>query len=443
MKKIVLVVIAVVLAAATFLVGCAPNEPSESSGASASADEKPSESAGNNKANAGNLTVDTDLADMTWDDVLKEAEGQTVNFYMWGGNTQTNDYVDNIIGGEAKKYGVTINRVGVSDITEAINIMLGEKQAGKTEDGECDLLWINGANFMTAKQGDLLFGPFSESLENAKYVNWDDPAVGNDMGFPVNGYEAPWGSAQLQIIYDSERVSEEELPRNFTELMEWAKANPGRFTYTAIPEFYGTRFLKSGIYELTGGFEQYQDMEMTYEDFAEKSAPFWDWLEEINPYLWREGTTFPKTISDIDKLFSDNEVDFSMTLSGAGISAQINTGVYSETSKVYAMDTSITDTNYVAIAFNSGSKAGAMVAANIICEPYAQAQGITLHGVKPAIDISRLAAEDQKAIEDEWAKLPAGTYLTTEESARTAAPEVGAHLNPYIEKIWMERIKIS
>lgn len=436
MKRTLLILLAIALCCTVFA-GC-QGSPASSAEPSSSADASPEPGS---ESTAAVKSVDSNLAGMTWDEIVAEANGQTVNFYMWGGSTTTNDFVDNVIGGKAKESGVTINRVAVGNITEALNIIMGEKQAGKDTGGECDLLWINGANFMTAKQGDLLFGPWAESIPSSAYVNWDDPAVKLDMGFEVAGYESPWGSAQLQMIYDSSRVNEEDLPKNFTQLMEWCKAHPGRFTYDAIPEFYGTRLLKSGIYELTGGFEQYQNINMTMEEFEKASADFWPWLQELNQYLWREGKSFPKSISDLDKLFSDNEVDFSMSLSGAGIAAQIESGAYPETAKVYAMDTSITDTNYVAIPYNSGSKAGAMVVANAIADPFVQAQAITMIGNKPAIDVSKCPADAQKRINDEWAKLPAGTYLTPEESARTAAPEVGAHLNPFIEQLWVKYIQ--
>jgi len=47
---------------------------------------------------------------------------------------------------------------------------LNEKSAGVTS-GSLDLVWINGENFRTAKQGRLLRGPFAEQLTNIKYFD--------------------------------------------------------------------------------------------------------------------------------------------------------------------------------------------------------------------------------------------------------------------------------
>jgi putative spermidine/putrescine transport system substrate-binding protein len=95
------------------------------------------------------------------------------------------------------------------------------------------LIWINGQNFFTLQQANLLYGPWAESIPNSTLINWDNPAVAYDFGSPVNGYESPWSSAQFQFIYDSARMDPSDLPRTYDELMAWIKAHPGRFTYIA------------------------------------------------------------------------------------------------------------------------------------------------------------------------------------------------------------------
>ena len=48
-----------------------------------------------------------------WNKILKEAKGQTVNWYMWGGGAKINTYVNDYIGAEAKKLGIPL--IGVVD----------------------------------------------------------------------------------------------------------------------------------------------------------------------------------------------------------------------------------------------------------------------------------------------------------------------------------------
>ena len=64
-----------------------------------------------------------------WKKILKEANGQTVNWYMWGGSTVINDYVNDVIGGEAAKLGIKLNQVKLNATADAVNKVLGEKQA--------------------------------------------------------------------------------------------------------------------------------------------------------------------------------------------------------------------------------------------------------------------------------------------------------------------------
>ena len=84
----------------------------------------------------GPKSVETDLANMSWEEVLAEADGQTVNWYHWGGSDVWNNFMDNQINEQAMACcNVTVNRVHVNDTAEAINKVLGEAEAGRTTDG--------------------------------------------------------------------------------------------------------------------------------------------------------------------------------------------------------------------------------------------------------------------------------------------------------------------
>lgn len=438
MKKLLSLLLIVALMG-SLTVGCSSDEAETADTAATTTDDSSSSEDTADSATPAK-TVDENWGDMTWDEVLAEAEGQTVNWYMWGGSTTINTFVSDEIAAKAKEYGVTLNPVGVTSIAEAINKVLGEKTAGKDTGGEVDLIWINGANFMTMKQADVLFGNWSEDIEHAAYVDWTVASIANDMGFPVEGHESPWAKAQFQLIYDSANYSEAELPHNAAELMEWAAANPGRFTYPALPDFKGTRFVKTLIYELTGGYEQYMRDDITKEEFAQMSAPAWEYLQELKPYLWREGESYPKGSAELNSLFSNSEVDYSITLSAGGIASEINSGVYSATSRVYALDLSMGDVNYVAIPYNSNAKAAAMVVANCILDPEIQAKGITDISFSPVLDNTTLPADELKIIEDAFATLPEGSFVPEARLVETVVPEVSGYLNVFIEELWVEMI---
>jgi len=168
----------------------------------------------------------------SWDDVAAAADGMTVNWYMWGGSDSINNFVDETYGIPlAEEYNVTLNRVPLADTVDAVNQVLSEAEAGVEGDGgTIDLIWINGENFYTLKQAELLYGPWAENIPNSVYVNWDNPALNQDFGRPVEGFESPWGGAQFHYIYDSARMSADDLPRSHAELSDWIAMHPGRFT---------------------------------------------------------------------------------------------------------------------------------------------------------------------------------------------------------------------
>jgi putative spermidine/putrescine transport system substrate-binding protein len=381
-----------------------------------------------------------DLQNMTWGDVLEKARGETVNWYMWGGDSNTNNFVTDQIAREAANYGITINQVPLTAITDAINKVTGEKQAGTNSGGSVDLMWINGANYATMKQGSLLFGPWADKLPNTVLVNWSVPSINSDMGYPVNGYESPWGTAQFQMIYDSAKYSVSELPHNYSELKSWVVDHPGQFTYDALPDFFGTTFIKEAMYELTGGYEQYQSANITLDQFTNMSSPLWNYLSDIKPYLWENGKTYPSSISTTYSMLSNGQIGLAMTFGGAGIEPMIKNGQLPTTAKVYCMNTSIANTNYVAIPYNANAKAAAMVVANILLEPQFQADFINLTGNGPSIDVNALTGWRAVEISNVMSSLPAGTYVSQSELAATSTPDVSGYLANYLQTLWDARI---
>ena len=172
-----------------------------------------------------------------WETILTEAKGQSVNFYMWSGSEQINKYVDNFLAGNLKtQYGVTLKRIPITDIKDTINKLFIEKQAGKT-DGSVDMLWINGENFKTAKNNDLLLGDIASVMPNvAQYIS--KKTLQYDFGESIDGKEVSYGEVQFAFAYDSAKT--DDYFKSMEELKKLVKKYPGKFTYPAAPDFTGT-----------------------------------------------------------------------------------------------------------------------------------------------------------------------------------------------------------
>jgi putative spermidine/putrescine transport system substrate-binding protein len=369
-----------------------------------------------------------------WQAVLAEANGQTVNWYMWGGQDNINQWVTGYVATELKnRYNITLNMVPISDAAEIVNKVLAEKEAGRTSDGSVDLIWINGENFRTMRQAELLYGPFADTLPNTVFVNWDDPSVNSDFGYPVDYYESPYGKAQFVMIYDSAKLP--EPPTSIEELIAWIKANPGKFTYPAPPDFTGTAFMMQMCYHAAGGYEQFlQPFDETL--FNDTWGACWDLLNDIEPYLWREGQTYPETHAQHDDLFANGEVWLNMAYNPAEASSKVETGRFPESTRTFLFDSgTLANTHFVAIPFNAPNKAGAMVLADFLLSPEAQlSKADTANwGDRPAIDVNRTSPEWQAA----FAELPRGVAtLSDAELAQKRLPELEAGWRIAAERAW-------
>ncbi len=398
-----------------------------------------------------NLPIATDAPSVAgtfdinnWDSVLAAAKGQTVNWYIWGGSDSINAFVDNFYGKALKeRYGITLNRIPIADTADAVNQVLSEKQAGK-EVGAVDMIWINGENFFTLKQANLLYPDWAQKLPNSQYVNWDNPAINLDFGHSVDNLESPWSSAQFQFVYDSARIKADELPHSYADLKVWACAHPGRFTYIAPGPggFLGTRFVKGALYELSGGAEQWQKFDQALWD--KWSPKLWNYLNELKPCLWRSGETYAKDEAELKNLFANNEVDFSMTNDITGAGTGIANGLLPETSRAFVFNNyMIGDFNYVAIPLNAPNKAAALVLANLLLEPEFQAAQILPEngfGLGYAIDVNRVTDEAAlSALQSASTKL-GDSATPASDLAKSLVGDTAAEYQNLVEQDWATNV---
>ena len=372
-----------------------------------------------------------------WADIVAAARGQSVNFYMWGGQENINRWVTGFVAQRLRQeYDITLNQVPLADTVEAVNKVLGEVGAGRAE-GTVDLIWINGENFATLRQADLLYGPFAQFLPNMRYVDRDDPSVVYDLGLPTEDFESPWGKAQFVLIYDSARLP--EPPTSIDGLAEWISANPGEFTYPAPPDFTGVGFVLQVCYHATGGHEQFLgpfDQAL----FDEKLPACWALLNEIEPYLWRAGETYPETHAAQQNLYANGEVTFDLSWNPSEASSLVDAGRFPATTRTFVLgEGSISNTHYVAIPRNATSKAAAMVVANFLLSPEAQHSkaDVANWGDFPAVVVERLPEPWPARFRD----LPRGVAtLPEQELARRRLPELPAAWRLAIEEGWQEEV---
>jgi putative thiamine transport system substrate-binding protein len=316
------------------------------------------------------LSFGVNAAD-TWKEIEQKAKGQTVYFHAWGGSQEINNYLRWADKELQRQYGVTLKHVKVADIAESTSRLIAEKTAGKNEGGSVDMVWINGENFKSMKNNQLLFGPFVEDLPSWEYVNKTLP-VDSDFSEPTLGLEAPWGVGQLVFIHDKQTLN--NPPQSFAELLSYSKAFPNRITYPKPPEFHGTSFLKALLIELTNNNPQLmQPVENA--NFAEVTQPLWFYLDELHQNAWRKGKQFPSGTAQSLQLLDDGQIDLAVTFNPNEVFSAQASGKLADTTQTYAMEAgALSNIHFLAIPWNASAKEGAQVAINFLLSPEAQSR---------------------------------------------------------------------
>ncbi|OLQ88128.1 hypothetical protein BIY22_08130 [Vibrio panuliri] len=311
------------------------------------------------------------LAADNWQAITDKAKGQTVYFHAWGGSQEINNYLRWAADEMADKYDITLKHVKVTDIAETTARLIAEKAAGKNSGGSVDMVWINGENFKSMKNNDLLYGPFVEKLPSWQFVDKTLP-VDSDFSEPTLGLEAPWGVGQLVFIHDTARLN--NPPQSFSELLSYANAYPNRISYPRPPEFHGTSFLKALLIELTNN-DPVLSQPVNPDDFPMITASLWQYLDNLHQVAWRQGKQFPTGSSEMTQLLDDGQLDLAITFNPNAVFSAQATGKLAPTTAAYAMQAgALSNIHFLAIPWNANASEGAQVVINFLLSPEAQSR---------------------------------------------------------------------
>lgn len=315
-----------------------------------------------------------------WATVTRAADGQTVRWWMYGGDERANRYVDEHVAPAAAQLGVTLERVPVADTADAVQRVISEQRAGRN-DGAVDLVWVNGVNFALGKEADVWLSGWAHDLPRADLLDSEDPTLTTDFGVPVDGQELPWSRAAFVFAYNTERV--DSPPRTFDELLEFARENPGRFTYPAPPDFTGSAFVRQAVASLG-------------EDRALAA------LAELKPLQWRQGDAFPGSEAELNQLFGDGQVDIAMSYDPAFVATGVRQGTFPSTARPFVLDDgTLQNTSFVAIPANAANRDAALVVADLLLDPSLQAVKADpdVWGLPTVLDLDRVPRDARAALE--------------------------------------------
>jgi len=325
----------------------------------------------------------------SWEQIVRQSRGKTVHMMMWMGDPNINDYMQNYVVPEVReRYGINLE-IASGQGSTIVSILMSELEAGKNE-GELDLVWINGETFYQLRRIRGLYGPFVNRLPNSDYIDFSNPFIKYDFQQPIEGYEVPWGNVQFTLIYDSAKVS--NPPETREALARYVREHPGSFTIAN--DFSGMTFLKSLMIGMAG--PETLDGEFDPQAYETYSSRLWEYINSIKPYLWKNGETFPSGVAALHQLYVNGELHFTMSNNDAEVDNKIMEGFFPETSRAYVLkEGTIQNSHYLGIPSNAPAKAEAMVVANFLISPEAQYRKARpeIWGDGTVLDISRLPGD--------------------------------------------------
>lgn len=333
-----------------------------------------------------------------WPQIEQEAKGQTVWFNAWGGDEAVNHYLDWVSGEVKRDYAIDLRIVHIADAADTVKRIQTESRAGRKTNGSVDLLWVNGENFRTLKEANLLRTGWAEQLPNWRYVDVTKP-VREDFSVPVEGAESPWGSAQLTFIARQQQTP--QPPRSTQALLEFAKAHPGTVTYPRPPDFTGTALLEQLLINLT---TQPDALKQPPEEntFAAVTAPLWTYLDQLHPLLWRNGKDFPPSPARMDTMLANGTLRLSLTFNPMHAKQKVAKGQLPKDSYSFGFSNGMLgNVHFVTIPANASASAGAQVVANFLLSPAAQLRKAdpAVWGDPSVLDPAKLDAGQQKTLQ--------------------------------------------
>ena len=170
-----------------------------------------------------------------------------------------------------------------------------------------------------------------------------------------------------------------------------------------------------------------------------------DYLNEIEPYLWREGETYPSDSTQLESLYQDGEINFSMAYTAYKAISMVSSGAWPESTRTFVWDSGTPyNVHFLAIPVNSANPEAAMKVINAALSPEMQAEKADLSGWADlsVLNYAKLTDEAKSAMDQAQEVAPeyADTILSYEELSSHRRPELRADLVEIIETIWTEEV---
>lgn len=213
-----------------------------------------------------------ELLEMDWSEIeeLAKQEG-TVIFSSWYNEAGFTEMLKSF----EDQYGIRV-QLTISDASAFSQKVLAEKDGEK---GSIDVALISGDDVQTLLGAGALGGPILDKIENKDLLDADSCEY--QEGVELNGYLVPLYRNQTGFLYNSNNISEDELPQTWEELAAYISENPKKFGM-CTPENGGSgkAFVQLVIEQLCGDKDKYYEGSEVDPANTENWSLAWDWFRE-------------------------------------------------------------------------------------------------------------------------------------------------------------------
>ena len=289
----------------------------------------------------------------------------------------------------AGKYEVELNFMLNGTGTQTLTDMLAAASKAGQTDTDYDLVDLGG---------DDLSKVVSQIGEEA-FVKLDDSKIPNAEGIEAESsvaadYVQPYRGTTVVLAYDSEKVA--NPPKTWDELVDWMKANPGRFAYnTPGTGGAGDSFARTSVYN-------FMDEEAITSDDA-KWEENWDdgfkYLADLHQYMYTSGGSivYPNKNQCTLDLLNQGEIDMCPNWADMVLSQRAE-GTLKDTIKITQLDPALTGSfQSLAIPTFGSNEEGAYAFINYMLSESAQEILVKQMAAIPLIDTSKI---DMTGFED-------------------------------------------
>ncbi len=319
------------------------------------------------------------------------AEKTVINF-VTDSDTNISDWIQNVIAPAFEtaypQYDVQVTIVrgvgnGSGDVADRALAALQTNA-----DPQVDVI-----EFDATSKPELIEAGLWQTLDTASVSN-----AGNLLeGIQTSPYSLPYRGSQVLLAYDSAKVSEDQVPHTFAELVDWVKANPGQFVYCR-PDKGGSggNFVTRAIYEVTGRDPSLFQKGTPNPALVSEFPKAWELLRDIHPAIFDNGA-YPAGNTAVLTLLANGSVSMATAWSDQALQGLAN-GSLPPTIKL----TQLTDLPFpggnamVAVPKNSRNLQGALDFVNFLLSTEGQVSVVKDIGGFPAAKWTTLPTELQQ-----------------------------------------------